>query len=53
MAWMPAILFCREVPGPDRGMYTMDYPCANLVIEEKQFYQTNAEEVFNIPKGDA
>jgi 5-carboxyvanillate decarboxylase len=64
MAWAPAILFCREVLGPDRVMYAMDYPYEYLVdevrwqddlpltvAEKKQFYQTNAEEVFGLPKG--
>ena len=66
MAWAPAIMFCREVLGPDRVMYAMDYPYEYLidevrwqddlpltVAEKKQFYQTNAETVFGLPKGDA
>jgi 2,3-dihydroxybenzoate decarboxylase len=65
MAWAPAIMFCREVLGPDRVMYAMDYPYEYqvdevrwqddlplTVAEKKQFYQTNAEEVFGLPKGD-
>jgi 2,3-dihydroxybenzoate decarboxylase len=63
MAWAPAIMFCREVLGPDRVMYAMDYPYEYLVdevrwqddlpltvAEKKQFYQTNAERVFGLPK---
>lgn len=63
MAWAPAIMFCREVLGPDRVMYAMDYPYEYMVdevrwqddlpltvAEKKQFYQTNAEEVFGLPK---
>ena len=62
MAWAPAILFCREVLGPDRVMYAMDYPYEYqvdevrwqddlplTVAEKKQFYQTNAETVFGLP----
>ena len=65
MAWAPAIMFCREVLGPDRVMYAMDYPYEYQVnevrwqddlplttTEKKQFYQTNAEQVFGLPKGD-
>jgi 2,3-dihydroxybenzoate decarboxylase len=26
MAWAPAIMFCRQVLGPDRVLYAMDYP---------------------------
>jgi 5-carboxyvanillate decarboxylase len=65
MAWAPAIMFCREVLGPDRVMYAMDYPYEYQVdevrwqddlplttAEKKQFYQTNAEQVFGLPKGD-
>jgi len=64
MAWAPAIMFCRQVLGPDRVMYAMDYPYEYLIdevrwqddlpltiAEKKQFYQTIAEEVFNLPKG--
>ena len=62
MAWAPAIMFCREVLGPDRVMYAMDYPYEYsvdevrwqddlplTVAEKKQFYQTNAEAVFGLP----
>jgi len=61
MAWAPAIMFCREVLGPDRVMYAMDYPYEYsvnevrwqddlplTVAEKKQFYQTNAEDVFGL-----
>jgi 5-carboxyvanillate decarboxylase len=62
MAWAPAILFCREVLGPDRVLYAMDYPYEYVadevrwqddlpltVAEKKQFYQTNAQAVFGLP----
>jgi 5-carboxyvanillate decarboxylase len=65
MAWAPAIMFCREVLGPDRVMYGMDYPYEYsvdevrwqddlplTVAEKKQFYQTNAETVFGLPPSD-
>jgi 2,3-dihydroxybenzoate decarboxylase len=65
MAWAPAIMFCREVLGPDRVMYGMDYPYEYsvdevrwqddlplTVTEKKQFYQTNAETVFGLPASD-
>jgi 5-carboxyvanillate decarboxylase len=61
MAWAPAIMFCREVLGPDRVLYSMDYPyeyVAEEVIahdrlpihvgEKKALFQTNAERVFNL-----
>jgi 5-carboxyvanillate decarboxylase len=61
MAWAPAIMFCREVLGPDRVLYAMDYPYEYVadevrwqddlpltVAEKKQFYQTNAEAVFGL-----
>ncbi|MEU4526039.1 amidohydrolase family protein [Amycolatopsis sp. NPDC024027] len=61
MAWHPAIMFCREVLGPDRVLYAMDYPYQyvieevstqdNLPIDEtarKAFFQTNAELVFGL-----
>ncbi len=64
MAWAPAIMFCREVLGPDRVLYAMDYPYEYsidevrwqddlplTVAEKKRFYQTNAEDVFKLPKG--
>ena len=63
MAWAPAIMFCREVLGPDRVMYAMDYPYEYsidevrwqddlplTVAEKKPFYQANAEAVFGLPK---
>ncbi len=59
MAWAPAIMFCREVLGPDRVMYAMDYPYEytpsevktqdELPIsdaEKKAFFQGIAERVF-------
>ena len=61
MAWAPAIMFCREVLGPDRVLYAMDYPYEfeldevrvhdQLPIgfaEKKALYQTNAEHVFGL-----
>jgi len=61
MAWAPAILFCRDVLGPDRVLYAMDYPYEyvldeviaqdNLPLspaELKAFFQTNAEHVFGL-----
>lgn len=61
MAWQPAILFCREVLGPERVLYAMDYPyqfaasevstCDGLPLtepEKKQFFQTNAERLFSL-----
>lgn len=61
MAWAPAIMFCREVLGPDRVLYAMDYPYEYVadevrwqddlpltVAEKKQFYQTNAQAVFGL-----
>ncbi|ROO87591.1 2,3-dihydroxybenzoate decarboxylase [Actinocorallia herbida] len=61
MAWNPAIMFCREVLGPDRVLYAMDYPYQYVPdevatqdglpvppAELKAFYQTNAETVFHL-----
>lgn len=61
MAWAPAIMFCRDVLGPDRVLYAMDYPYQyvpdevraheNLPItpEEKAgLFQGNAERVFRL-----
>jgi len=61
MAWEPAIMLCRKVLGNDRVMYAMDYPyqyVAEEVLasdalpmnaaEKKQFFQTNAEQVFSL-----
>lgn len=61
MAWVPAIMFCREVLGPDRVLYAMDYPYQYEVSEvstqdglpiddaaRKAFFQTNAELVFGL-----
>jgi 5-carboxyvanillate decarboxylase len=61
MASPPAIMFCREVLGPDRVLYAMDYPYQyevdevsiqdNLPIDgaaRKAFFQTNAELVFGL-----
>jgi 5-carboxyvanillate decarboxylase len=61
VAWAPAIMFCRDVLGPDRVLYAMDYPYQyvpdevtaheNLPItpEEKAgLFQGNAERVFRL-----
>jgi len=63
MAWEPAIQFCRHVLGADRVLYAMDYPyeCVPAEVraqdsmalapaELKAFFQTNAEELFGLPK---
>jgi 5-carboxyvanillate decarboxylase len=57
--WAPAIMFCREVIGPDRVMYAMDYPYQYVPGEvtmqdelpidaaaKKAFFQGIAERVF-------
>jgi 5-carboxyvanillate decarboxylase len=62
MAWAPAIMFCREVLGPDRVMYAMDYPYQYAPDEvaaqdalpvdaaaKKAFFQDIAEQVFGLP----
>lgn len=61
VAWPPAIMFCREVLGPDRVLYAMDYPYQYVLDEvsiqdglpiddaaKKAFFQTNAERVFGL-----
>jgi 5-carboxyvanillate decarboxylase len=61
VAWEPAIKFSQDVLGADRVMYAMDYPYQYEAGEvstldkmemsdelKKQFFQTNAERVFNI-----
>ena len=61
MAWAPAIMFCREVLGPDRVMYAMDYPYEYTPAEvtaqdalpvddaaKKAFFQGIAEDVFSL-----
>ncbi len=61
MAWAPAIMFCREVLGPDRVLYAMDYPYEAVVDEviahdelpidlaaKKALFQGNAEKVFGL-----
>ena len=63
MAWAPAIMFCREVLGPDRVMYAMDYPYEYVPEEvtaqdelpldaaaKKAFFQGIAEQVFGLPR---
>jgi predicted TIM-barrel fold metal-dependent hydrolase len=61
MAWVPAIMFCRDVLGPDRVMYAMDYPYeytpGEVTIQDalpvdaaakKAFFQGIAEQVFSL-----
>ena len=61
VAWEPAIKFSQAVLGVDRVLYAMDYPYQYEVGEvvaldrmdmpeedKKKFFQTNAEQVFNI-----
>ena len=61
MPWSPSIMFCREVLGPDRVLYAMDYPwqfeadevrahdALLLGPEEKRaLMQTNAERLFSL-----
>jgi len=61
MPWAPAIMFCREVLGPDRVMYAMDYPYQYVPEEvtmqdqlpidaaaKQAFFQGIAEEVFGL-----
>ena len=61
MAWVPAIMFCRDVLGPDRVMYAMDYPYEytpeEVTIQDalpvdaaakKAFFQGIAEQVFSL-----
>jgi 2,3-dihydroxybenzoate decarboxylase len=61
VAWAPAIMFCREVLGPERVMYAMDYPYQYVpeevtasdelpmsLAEKKQYFQGNAEAVFKL-----
>jgi 2,3-dihydroxybenzoate decarboxylase len=62
MPWSPSIMLCREVLGPDRVLYAMDYPwqveadevrahdALLLSLEDKQaLMQTNAERLFGLP----
>ncbi len=61
MAWEPAIMFCRQVLGPERVLYAMDYPYQYVLdevrasealpltqAEKRAFFQTNAERVFGL-----
>jgi 2,3-dihydroxybenzoate decarboxylase len=61
MPWAPAIMFCREVLGPGRVMYAMDYPYQYVPEEvtmqdqlplnadaKKAFFQDIAEQVFGL-----
>jgi 5-carboxyvanillate decarboxylase len=62
VAWAPTIMYCREVLGNDRVLYSMDYPYEYVVDEvvaqdelpisaeeKKRFFQTIAEELFHLP----
>lgn len=61
MAWEPVIMYARDVVGPDRVLYAMDYPYQYRIEEVpvtdglpidhealRQFYQTTAEKLFRI-----
>jgi 5-carboxyvanillate decarboxylase len=61
MPWGPAITFAQQVLGAERVLYAMDYPyqfeksevqaCDDIVMsdaDKKLFFQTNAEQVFNL-----
>lgn len=61
MPWAPTIMYAREVVGPDRVMYAMDYPYQYLpeevqmqddlpitTSEKKQFFEDNAVRVFGL-----
>lgn len=61
VAWAPMVLFAQAVLGADRVLYAMDYPYQYDIEEvhamdalpisyedKKQFFQTNAERVFNL-----
>jgi hypothetical protein len=58
--WVPAIMFCRDVLGPDRVMYAMEYPYEytpeEVTIQDalpvdaaakKAFFHGIAEQVFS------
>ncbi|MFD1718449.1 amidohydrolase family protein [Georgenia deserti] len=61
MPWEPAIMFTREVTGPDRVMYAMDYPyqydaaevaamdaLAMPAADKRDFFENTAREVFRL-----
>ena len=63
MPWQPAILFARDVVGPDRVMYAMDYPYQFVADEvrtqdelpistreRKAFFETIATDVFGLTR---
>jgi 2,3-dihydroxybenzoate decarboxylase len=63
VAHEPAIKFSQQILGASRVMYAMDYPYQHSLDEvvaldgmdmdaetKKQFFQTNAEAVFHLPK---
>ena len=62
MAWQPPILYAQSVLGVDRVLYAMDYPYQFVpeevkvtddlpisAADKKRLYQTNAEQVFDLP----
>ena len=62
VAWEPAIKFCRDVLGPDRVLYAMDYPYQQSYDEvasydrmaiapehKKMLMEDNARRVFRLP----
>ena len=61
VAWAPAVMFAQQVLGVSQVLYAMDYPYQYDIEEvhamdalpisyddKKQFFQTNAERVFNL-----
>ena len=61
MFWEPVLLYCQQVVGADRMLFSMDYPFQfaaaevktvdNLPIsdaDKKKLYQTNAERIFKL-----
>lgn len=61
VAWAPAIMFCREVLGPERVLYAMDYPYQYVpdevtvhedlpisAAEKAALFQGNAMRVFGL-----
>ena len=61
VAWEPAVMFCRQVLGPERVLYAMDYPYQYvpdevtvsdnlpMTLEEKRaYFQGNAQHVFGL-----
>ena len=61
VAWEPAIMFCRQVLGPERVLYAMDYPYQYApdevtisdtlpmsLDEKRQYFQGTAERLFRL-----